>query len=265
VIQFTCVHCLSSVFASATAASPAPPTRSIPQQTHDLSPPPPSPVPVPTPIPQIPTYTQRDLQRQQEVRDGLSGKTGPKASSYIEMYREKERQAASSKGSPGKSAGSSSQKQPPPQLDVSLSALDLTSPNLKRSWRVTEKILWSRRTLNLIMVGTAHSGIFMVRRYTTWWRKKRGRVNFATSAFGAYLKIQIVEIARSFRPPFFFLLPRFYQILRSLASIRCLVDELDNICGHGKIIIDTSSHPPPTPFFFSTCIPAPRAQSIHAM
>ena len=58
------------------------------------------------------------------------------------MYREKERQAASSKGSPGKSAGTSSQKQlpqppalvvketaplaplPPPQLDLSLSALD---------------------------------------------------------------------------------------------------------------------------------------------
>jgi len=60
------------------------------------------------------------------------------------MYRKKERQAASSKGSPGKSAGTSSQEQlpqppavvaketaplappPPPQLDfkLSLSALD---------------------------------------------------------------------------------------------------------------------------------------------
>jgi len=58
------------------------------------------------------------------------------------MYREKERQAASSKGSPGKLVGTSSQKQPPqpaalvaketallappppPQLDLSLSALD---------------------------------------------------------------------------------------------------------------------------------------------
>ena len=35
---------------------------------------PPSPVPDPTPIQQTPAYTQRDLQRQQEVRDRLSGK-----------------------------------------------------------------------------------------------------------------------------------------------------------------------------------------------
>jgi len=63
--------------------------------------------------------------------------------------------------------------------------------------------------------------------------------------------MQIVEIARSFRPPFsFFLLPRFYQTLRSLASIRCLVDELDDIRGHRKIIIDTSSHIPTTNAFF---------------
>jgi len=72
----------------------------------------------------------------------LSGKPGPKASSLIEMYREKERQAASSEGSPGKSAGASSQEHlpqpptlvvketaplappPPPQVDLSLSALD---------------------------------------------------------------------------------------------------------------------------------------------
>jgi len=58
------------------------------------------------------------------------------------MYREKEWQAASSKGSPGKSAGTSSQElppqppalvvketaplapPPPPQIDLSLSALD---------------------------------------------------------------------------------------------------------------------------------------------
>ena len=65
---------------------------------------PPSPVLAPTPSPQTPTYTQRDLQRQQEVRDRLSGKPGPKASSLIEMYREKERQAGGGKGSPGKSA-----------------------------------------------------------------------------------------------------------------------------------------------------------------
>jgi len=103
---------------------------------------PPSPVPAPTPSPQTPTYTQRELKRQQEVRDRLSGKPGPKASSLIEMYREKERRAASNKGSPGKSAGTSSQElatqppalvvketaplapPPPPQVGLSLSALD---------------------------------------------------------------------------------------------------------------------------------------------
>ena len=56
---------------------------------------PPSPVPALIPSPQAPSYTQRDLQRQQEVRGRLSGKPDPKASSLIEMYREKERQAAS--------------------------------------------------------------------------------------------------------------------------------------------------------------------------
>ena len=101
-----------------------------------------SPVWASTPSPQTPPYTQRDLQRQQEVRDRLSGNPGQKASSLIEMYREKERQATSTKGSPGKSAGTSSQEQPaqlpapvakgpapvapPPALepDLSLSALD---------------------------------------------------------------------------------------------------------------------------------------------
>ena len=51
---------------------------------------PPSPVSAPTPSPQTLTYTQWDLQRQQEVWDRLSGKPGPKASSLIQMYREKE-------------------------------------------------------------------------------------------------------------------------------------------------------------------------------
>lgn len=59
-----------------------------------------------TPSPQTPTaatYSPRDLQRQQEVRDRLAGKPGPKASSLIELYREKERLATGgSKGSPGK-------------------------------------------------------------------------------------------------------------------------------------------------------------------
>jgi hypothetical protein len=52
------------------------------------------------------------LQRQQEVRDRLSGKPGPKASSLIEMYREKERQASGGKGdSPGKSSDIVQQQQ----------------------------------------------------------------------------------------------------------------------------------------------------------
>ena len=93
----------------------------------------PSPVPAPTSSPQTPTYTQRDLQRQQGVRDRLSGKPGPKASSLIKMYREKERQVASSKGSPGKSAGTSSQQQQPelPAPMVKESAL-LPPPPLSR-------------------------------------------------------------------------------------------------------------------------------------
>ena len=59
------------------------------------------------------------------------------------------------------------------------------------------------------------------------------------------LKMQIIEIARSFPPAFFFL--SFTKILSDsplLASIRRLIDELDDIRGHGKIIIDTSSHIP---------------------
>ncbi|KAI9507647.1 hypothetical protein F5148DRAFT_1306912 [Russula earlei] len=59
--------------------------------------PPASSAPIPAPAPQTPTYSPRDLQRQQEVRDRLAGKPGPKASSLIEMYREKERQAAVSR------------------------------------------------------------------------------------------------------------------------------------------------------------------------
>ena len=66
-----------------------------------------SPVPAPAPSTQAPS--PRDLQRQQEVRDRLSGKPGPKASSLIEMYREKERQASGGTGnSPGKSSTASS-------------------------------------------------------------------------------------------------------------------------------------------------------------
>ena len=91
------------------------------------------------------------------------------------------RQAASSKGSPGRSAGTSSQEQPPrppapvaketarpppsppPQPDLSLSA---DFPGMEQEDEL-EKIMWSRRTLILIMVRTVHFGIFTVRRYTT--------------------------------------------------------------------------------------------------
>ena len=109
----------------------------------------------------------------------MSGKPGPKVSSLIEMYREKVRQAASSKGSPSKSAGTSSQDlptqppalvvketallapPPPPQVELSLSALDFPVMEQLEEDELegTEKIMWSHRTLNLIMVGTAHSYI----------------------------------------------------------------------------------------------------------
>jgi hypothetical protein len=61
----------------------------------------------------------RDLERQQEVHDRLSGKPGPKTSSFIEMYREKERQTSSgSENLPGKSSSATSivkQQQQPQQ------------------------------------------------------------------------------------------------------------------------------------------------------
>ena len=72
----------------------------------------PSPVAAPSPSPSSQAPSPRDLQRQQEVRDRLSGKPGPKASSLIEMYREKERQASGGKGdSPGKSSAIVQQQQ----------------------------------------------------------------------------------------------------------------------------------------------------------
>jgi hypothetical protein len=90
--------------------------------------PPPGPVPVPAPT-QIPS--PRDLQRQQEVRDRLSGKPGPKASSLIEMYREKERQASGgSENSPGKSSTATSivKQQRQPQLSKESTLLPLPPP-----------------------------------------------------------------------------------------------------------------------------------------
>jgi hypothetical protein len=100
---------------------------------------PPSAPAAPSPSPQAPS--PRDLQRQQEVRDRLSGKSGVKASSLIEMYREKERQVSSG-SSPGKSsAATEAQPQrstpaakestplppPPPPPELSLSPLDTAS------------------------------------------------------------------------------------------------------------------------------------------
>lgn len=100
---------------SSSHASPFPsPSVPAPTQAPALSL---APVPEPGPSTQAPS--PRDLQRQQEVRDRLSGKPGPKASSLIEMYREKERQASGGSGnSPGKSSSDTSivkQQQQPQQ------------------------------------------------------------------------------------------------------------------------------------------------------
>ena len=87
--------------ANAEYLQPEPGPVSFPSSSLPL---PPLSMPAAIPTPQEPTYSPRDLQRQQEVRDRLSGKPGAKASSLIEMYREKERQASGgSRGSPGKS------------------------------------------------------------------------------------------------------------------------------------------------------------------
>jgi len=78
------------------------------------------------------------------------------------------------------------------------------------------------------------------------------------------LKLQIVEIARSFRPFLFF-----YQDLSHsslLASIRCPVDELDDIRGHGKRIIDTFvPYPPPPMLFVFNLNTRQRARSTRTM
>ena len=97
----------------------------FPSSSHSPSVPTPTKIPtltlapVPTPAPSTQAPSPRDLQRQQEVRDRLSGKPGPKASSLIEMYREKERQASGGSGnSPGKSSTATSivtQQQQPQQ------------------------------------------------------------------------------------------------------------------------------------------------------
>jgi len=66
--------------------------------------------------------------------------------------------------------------------------------------------MWSHRTWILTTVGTAHSGIFTVRRYTTWWRRKR-KSKVRDERFRcvvSYLKMQIVEIAPLLPPAFSF-------------------------------------------------------------
>lgn len=90
----------------------------------------PSLIPVPVPAPNSQAPSPRDLQRQQEVRDRLSGKPGPKASSLIEMYREKERQASGGSGnSPGKSSSATSivkQQQQPQQRSMTTAEKEST-------------------------------------------------------------------------------------------------------------------------------------------
>jgi len=92
---------------------PASPKRAVPDLRRlevptSAHPQPPSPQAQPTPSPQTPTYSPRDLQRQQEVRDRLSGKPGPKAATLIEMYRERERQGQATTGGGAGSRSSAS-------------------------------------------------------------------------------------------------------------------------------------------------------------
>src|SRR6266581_1577139 len=116
------------------------------------------------------------------------------------------------------------------------------------------------------MAGRARIGIFTARRYTTWLKRKRKRHGSNASRVlvvrgVSSLKFHIVEIARSFRPFLFF-----YQDLSHsslLASIRYPVDELDDIRGHGKIIIDTFVPYPHQCFFFKFEYPPTRAKYSH--
>jgi hypothetical protein len=92
-------------------AAPVPTLEVVTNTTMPLrprSPQPPLPS-SPTPSPQTPTPTTalspREIQRQQEVRDRLSGKPGPKAGALIEMYRERERQAGGNSPNRNSSAG----------------------------------------------------------------------------------------------------------------------------------------------------------------
>jgi len=187
------------------------------------------------------------------------------------MYREKERHAASSKGSPGKSTGTSSQEQPPqpptlvaketaplppppPQLDLSLSALD--SPGMEQ---LEEEELEGdgEDYVELPNLDFDHGRDSPFRHAVTQrGGEGRGRMKCVTRAFGAWCVIPENAGCRNcpLLPPAFFFLS-FTKILSDsplLASIRHLIDELDDIRGHGKIIIDTSSHTPHHQCLFSS-------------
>jgi hypothetical protein len=92
-------------FSSHTTPFPSP---SVPTPTEapalSLAPP-----PVAPPSPSTRAPSPRDLQWHQEVRDNLSGKPDPKASSLIEMDREKDRPSSDGSGSSsGKSPSATS-------------------------------------------------------------------------------------------------------------------------------------------------------------
>ena len=111
---------------SSSRPSPSLPTTPAPAPAPSL-------IPVPVPAPSTQAPSPRDLQRQQEVRDRLSGKPGPKASSLIEMYREKERQASGGSGnSPGKSSSATSivkqQQQPQQRLTTNMEKESMPLP-----------------------------------------------------------------------------------------------------------------------------------------
>jgi hypothetical protein len=74
-----------------------------------------------------------------------------------------------------------------------------------------------------------------------------GAVRCVTDASGALYLISEIEDCRNcpLHPTFFLrLLYQNISYFPLLANIRCLLDELDGVCEHGKPIIDTPSHIP---------------------
>jgi len=97
------------------------------------------------------------------------------------MYHKKEWQVASSKGSLGKSAGTSSQQQqpeppapvvkesallPPPPLQPDLSLPTLNFPKIELEGFGEDYVI--HRTLSWIMVRRAYIGMFIMCHYTMW-------------------------------------------------------------------------------------------------